>query len=74
MTQFTLKDKNPAGLCRLFKGAPIAPELSQSQTRHDAWVDLATGNPIQTVSQNGSVKLSVNGSAVRIVEFRQAAK
>ncbi len=53
-------------------------EVEVKPTRREAnrggtWVDLSTGNTIQTVSPNRSVKLRINGNGFRVVEFRQSA-
>lgn len=47
---------------------------SGSQTgRAGAWLDPVTGNPLQIASKGGSMKLTINANAFRVVEFRQAA-
>lgn len=46
----------------------------QSRTgRAAAWVDLVTGNSLPAASKNGLLRLTINGSEVRVVEFRQVA-
>jgi hypothetical protein len=61
-----LVNHNPDKLEVLMK-----PTRSQA-ARGGTWVDLATGKTIQTLSLNRSVKLTTNGSGVRVVEFRRA--
>ena len=42
-------------------------------SRHaGSWVDLVTGSSIETVSQDGPLKLTIKGSGVRVLEFSQA--
>ena len=40
--------------------------------RVGSWVDLVTGSSIKTVSQEETLKLTIKGSGVRVLEFSQA--
>lgn len=54
-------------------GANENIDVGSQSGRGATWVDLTTGNPIQTVSKNGSRQLTINGVEVRVFEFRKVA-
>ena len=51
----------------------VSLKPTKSASPGGQWVDLVTGNKIPSAAQDNSVKLTINGSAVRVVEFRRSA-
>ena len=51
----------------------VSLKPTKSASAGGQWVDLVTGDKIPSASQDNSVKLTINGSAVRVVEFRRSA-
>jgi hypothetical protein len=51
----------------------VSLKPTKSASPGGQWVDLVTGNKIPSAAPDNSVKLTINGSAVRVVEFRRSA-